>query len=150
MFFGVRDLLAAAHNRVMEDREHELPVATMRPRRLVGRISAFRGACGRWIRARLRSTLRGRHGVMLLTGIFFSGMMICMGYVAERANRAADAIDQYQRTQRAQKLLGGVIESARWAHAEDEAADDDHAEARSGAGLETARDHVLFYITGGE
>jgi hypothetical protein len=127
----------------MEDREHELPVATMRPRRLLGWLSALRGAAARWTRARLRH-LHGRHAVFLLTGVFFSAMMVCMGYVADRANRAADAIDEAQRASQGKRLLGQVVESARWA---EDAADEEEVEP---APAPTTRDHVLFYVVGGE
>jgi len=84
----------------MEERDHEIPVATLRPRRLSGRLSSLRGAIGRWFVERGRGAIRGRHAPLLLTGVVFSGMMLAMGYVAERANRAADAIDNMHRTQR--------------------------------------------------
>ena len=84
----------------MDTRDPELPVATLRPRLLGARLSSVRGAFGRWIVERLRGALRGRHAPLLLTGVVFSGMMLAMGYVAERANRAADAIDNMHRTQR--------------------------------------------------
>jgi|RhiMetdeSRZDD1v2_1073273.scaffolds.fasta_scaffold396109_2 hypothetical protein len=84
----------------MEERDHEIPVATLRPRRLSGRLSSLRGAIGRWFVERGRGAIRGRHAPLLLTGVVFSGMMLAMGYVAERANRAADAIDTMHRTQR--------------------------------------------------
>lgn len=84
----------------MEERDHEIPVATLRPRRLGARLSSVRGALGRWIVERLRGALRGRHAPLLLTGVVFSGMMLAMGYVADRANRAADAIDNMHRTSR--------------------------------------------------
>jgi hypothetical protein len=75
----------------------ELPVATVRPRHLLGRIAAARGAFGRWLRAKMRRAIEGRHAPLLLTGVFFSGMMLAMGYVADRAQRAADAIDEAHR-----------------------------------------------------
>ncbi len=81
----------------MEERDFELPVATLRPRRLVGRIAAARGAIGRWLREKLRTAFQGRHAPLLLTGVFFSGMMLAMGYIADRAQRAADAIDEAHR-----------------------------------------------------
>jgi len=84
----------------MEERDHEIPVATLRPRRLSGRLVSLRGALGRWFAGRARNALRGRHAPLLLTGVVFSGMMLAMGYVAERANRAADAIDTMHRSQR--------------------------------------------------
>lgn len=113
MFFGVRDLLAAAHTRSMEDRAHELPRATARPRSLRGWMTASLGGVRRLL-GRARAALRGRHVVLLLTGVFFSAMMVCMGYVAERANRAADAIDE---AQRAHMKPGRLVEKARAAQA---------------------------------
>ena len=132
----------------MEDREHELPIATARPRRLLGRLSALRGDVSRWVRTRFRRTISGRGGVFLLTGIFFSGMMVCMGYVAERANKAADAIDEAQRAQRAHQALGEAVEAARWAHEPHDPDDEEDTHDEPVAPL--PRDHVLFYITGGE
>ena len=84
----------------MEEREPELPVATLRPGRVDGRLTSWRGALGRWLRTRITS-LEGRHAPFLLTGIVFSAMMLAMGYVADRANRAADAIDEVHRLQKA-------------------------------------------------
>lgn len=149
MFFGVRDAARALHNRGMEDREPELPIATARPRRLLARLSAWRGDVARWTRARFRGVFQGRHGVLLLTGIFFSGMMVCMGYVAERANHAADAIDEAQRAQRAERALGNVADPASWARARvaEEAAEEDELEETAPAST-GARDHVLFYVVG--
>jgi hypothetical protein len=75
----------------------ELPLATVRPRRLRGRLAHARGALSRWVRSKLRALIEGRHAPLLLTGLFFSGMMLAMGYVADRAQRAADAIDEAHR-----------------------------------------------------
>jgi hypothetical protein len=75
----------------------ELPVATARPRHFLGRVAALRGATSRWIRSRLRIFIEGRFAPLVLTGIFFSGMMLAMGYVADHAQRAAEAIDEAHR-----------------------------------------------------
>jgi hypothetical protein len=75
----------------------ELPVAIARPRHFLGRLAAARGAAGRWIRSRLRVFVEGRYAPLVLTGIFFSGMMLAMGYVADHAQRAADGIDEAHR-----------------------------------------------------
>lgn len=80
----------------MEERDHQLPVATMRPRG-GDRLAATRGALRRWLRARTTGLVSGRYAPMLLTGVVFSAMMLAMGYVADRANRAADAIDSVHR-----------------------------------------------------
>ena len=85
----------------MEERDPELPVATLRPGRVDGRLTAWRGALARWVRTRIALGLGGRHAPFVLTGIVFSGMMLAMGYVADRANRAADAIDEVHRLQKA-------------------------------------------------
>jgi hypothetical protein len=85
----------------MEERDPELPVATLRPRRAIGWIAAWRGALARWLRSRLTLGLQGRHAPLVLTGVVFSGMMLAMGYVADRANHAAEAIDEMHRAQRA-------------------------------------------------
>jgi hypothetical protein len=143
VFFGVRDLWRAAHTRSMEDREHELPLATARPRRFWGRLTALRGAIARGVRGRLRRTIDGRSAVFLLTGVFFSAMMVCMGYVADRAKHAADAIDEAQRAAQTDRRLG----TARWTH---EPHDEHEEEAEPEAEAPTSRDHVLFYVTGGE
>lgn len=84
----------------MEERDPELPVATLRPRHLAARLAALRGAVGRWCKGRLRLAFEGRHAPLLLTAIVFSGMMLAMGYVADRANHAAAAIDKIHRAQR--------------------------------------------------
>lgn len=84
----------------MEERDPELPVATLRPRHLGARIASTRGAIARWCRDRLRLAFAGRHAPLLLTAIVFSGMMLAMGYVADRAQRAAEAIDQMHRQNR--------------------------------------------------
>jgi len=145
MFFGVRDLARTLHTRSMEDREHELPVATARPRRLFGRLSALRGAMRRWFHERIGKKLHGRHGVLLLTGIFFSAMMVCMGYVADRAKHAADAIDEAQRAQHAKRLLGQPVQ-APWAKPAVEQVEEPAVEPA----VAPARDHVLFYVVDGE
>lgn len=78
----------------MEERDLELPVATLRPGRIAGRGAALRGDLGRWVRTRFRNAFTGRHAPLVLTGIFFSGMMLAMGYVADRAQHAAEGIDR--------------------------------------------------------
>ena len=85
----------------MEDRDPELPVATLRPGRVGGRLTSWRGELARWVRSRITLGLSGRHAPFVLTGIVFSAMMLAMGYVADRANRAADAIDEVHRLQKA-------------------------------------------------
>jgi hypothetical protein len=90
----------AVHTGDMDDRDLELPVATLQPRLIVGRLTALRGAAGRWIGGRLRA-LRGRHAPLLLTSVVFSAMMLAMGYVADRAQRAGEGIDHMHRAQRA-------------------------------------------------
>lgn len=87
----------------MEERDHEpeLPVATLRRR--AGELApgawmrTTGGEVQRWARARGRGLLTGRYAPMLLTGVVFSAMMLAMGYVADRANRAGEAIDQMHR-----------------------------------------------------
>jgi len=98
----------------MEERDPHLPVATLRPRRIDGRVLAWRGALGRWLHDKVRGGLLGRHAPFILTGIVFSGMMLAMGYVADRANRAADAIDEMHRMQRAKMAYDRAQEWARY------------------------------------
>jgi hypothetical protein len=83
----------------MEERDPELPVATLRPRHLLGRIAYLRGALRRWLASRLRGAVRGRHAPFLLTGVAFSVMLLTMGYIADHAHRAGQAIDQVHREQ---------------------------------------------------
>ena len=81
----------------------ELPVATARPRHFLGRLASARGAFSRWLRGKLRAAIEGRHAPLLLTAVFFSGMMLAMGYVADKAQRAADAIDEAHRRAAAER-----------------------------------------------
>jgi hypothetical protein len=85
----------------MDTRDPQLPVATLRPRRIAGRMTSLRGALGRWFKTKVVAGLHGRHAPFVLTAIVFSGMMLAMGYVADRANRAADAIDEAHRVEKA-------------------------------------------------
>jgi hypothetical protein len=124
----------------MEDRDIELPVATMRPRHLLGRLAYLRGALRRWIVDKLRAGFRGRHAPFVLTGIAFSAMMLTMGYVANHAHRAGVAIDEMHRQQRIEAELQGVlIETAA------EAPDDPWAAAVKRSD-QTAPSPVLFYV----
>ena len=105
----------------MDTRDPELPVATLRPRRIAGRLTSLRGALGRWCRDKISNGLQGRHAPFVLTGIVFSGMMLAMGYVADRANRAADAIDEMHRMQKARMAYENAQD---WSHYDLEVAEE--------------------------
>jgi hypothetical protein len=126
----------------MEERDHQLPVATLRPRRLPGRLVAWRGDSARWLRGRSRAALQGRHAPLLLTGIVFSAMMLTMGYVADRAHHAGAAIDEVHRHHRAwsQRQRPAVVDVEIASHAAAAALDDPWAAA--GTRAPTA----LFYV----
>ena len=80
-----------------------IPVATLRPRAFPARLTAWRGASGRWLTSRLRAVFRGRYAPILITSIIFSGLMVGMGYVASSAQQAGAVIDSiHQANQRPQ------------------------------------------------
>ena len=126
----------------------ELPVATVRPRGVLARLAAARGALSRWVRARLRAAFDGRHAPLLLTAIFFSGMMLAMGYVADRAQRAADAIDEAHReAARQREAEAAVMQREALPTVEDYEQDEEAAAADLTA---THRPAALFYIRAGD
>ncbi len=146
----------------MEEREPELPVATMRPRRVLGRLVALRGAFARWLRDRRRS-IDGRSAPLILTAVVFCGMMLMMSHVADRAQRAGAAIDQMHRDAGAwpsARQHGGMLFRGSWTTTDPWSAatryepaepDLDLEPARGAAAATTAvgRNAALFYIVAG-
>lgn len=145
----------------MEERDPELPVATMRPVGILGRLAALRGAIARWLRAKRRA-LDGRSLPLILTSLVFCTMMLAMSHVADRAQRAGAAIDEVHREERSWRhdlQHRGLLFRGQWTTTDpwssatpDEPYHDDDATATPGAGAAATavgRNAALFYIVAG-
>lgn len=143
----------------MEERDHEaeLPVATLRRR--AGELApgawmrSTGGEVQRWARARGRGLLTGRYAPMLLTGVVFSAMMLAMGYVADRANRAGEAIDQMHRANldwmqrdRLRAEAAAAPAADPWTHGCGTAGEADPFVADEVVEVDAVRPAALFYV----